>query len=111
VIFGKDGEQVATSHFIASIWPAFAAKPCGMHIRMLLLPFLFVPSPALAKVTYPVPVPQECVELAQREGVPLMIETRYQAIKARYKLARLSGRDPLVRQCREAVARAKKAEQ
>jgi hypothetical protein len=76
---------------------------------MLVLASLFVSSTALAKVTYPVPVPQECAELAQREGVPLMIENRYQAMKARYKLARLSDHDPLVRQCRAAVARAKKA--
>jgi hypothetical protein len=76
---------------------------------MLMLAFLCISSPALSKVTFPVPVPQECTELAQREGVPLMIESRYQAMKARYKLARLSDRDPLVRQCREAVARAKRA--
>jgi hypothetical protein len=80
-----------------------------MYYRTLILASLFVSSPALAKVTYPVAVPQECVELARREGVPLMIENRYQAVKARYKLARLNGHDPLVRLCREAVARAKKA--
>jgi len=81
----------------------------GMYTRTLIIAALFVSSPALAKVTYPIPVPQECAELAQREGVPLVIQNRYQAMKARFKLARLSDRDPLVRQCRAAVARAKKA--
>ena len=57
------------------------------------------------KVQYPIAIPQECVALAQREGEPLVIESRVQAIRARYKLARLSGKDPLVLQCREAVER------
>ena len=54
---------------------------------------------------FPVSIPQECVELAQREGVPVVMENRYQATKAKLKLARLSGRDPLVRECRSAVQR------
>jgi hypothetical protein len=69
-------------------------------------------APAKAEVTtFPVSIPQECVELAQREGVPVVIENRYQATKAKLKLARLSGRDPLVRQCRAAVERQKAAMQ
>lgn len=68
-------------------------------------------SAALAEVVniYPVSVPQECVVLAQREGVPTMIENRYQAAKARLKLARLSGKDPMVQECRAAVERMRKA--
>jgi hypothetical protein len=77
--------------------------------RFLILIALFIASPASAQVTYPVSIPQECLELAQREGVPTVITSRYQAMKARLKLARLSAHDPLVHQCREAVERAKKA--
>ena len=63
--------------------------------------------PALAEETmYPVSIPQECFELAAREGVPTVIENRYQGLRAKAKLARLSSRDPLVRECRAAVHRA-----
>ena len=67
------------------------------------------PAAAAEAIKYPVPIPQECFELAQREGVPTMIQNRYQALKARFKLARLSGKDPMVRDCRAAVARARQA--
>jgi hypothetical protein len=87
----------------------FLGKSWRMKRRTLIFASFLVSSPALAEMTYPVPVPQDCTELAQREGVPLMIENRYQALKAQYKLAKLSGRDPLVRQCRAAIAIAKKA--
>lgn len=60
---------------------------------------------AAAEVVYPVSVPSECVELANREGVPTVIENRYQALKAKVKLYRLSTRDPMVRECRQAVDR------
>jgi len=63
-------------------------------------------TPAVAEETkFPVSIPQECVELAQREGVPVVMTSRYQVAKAKLKLARLSGRDPLVQQCRAAVKR------
>ena len=65
------------------------------------------PDCAAEAIKYPVPIPQECFELARREGVPTMIESKYQAVKARLKLARLSGKDPLVVECRAAVERAK----
>jgi hypothetical protein len=70
---------------------------------------LSVTMPAHAEVTvaFPVSIPQECVTLAQREGVPIVIENKYQAAKAKLKLARLSGKDPLVVECRAAVERAK----
>jgi hypothetical protein len=64
-------------------------------------------APATAKVTFPVSVPQECVELAQREGVPVVITSRYEATKAKLKLARLRGRDLMVHECRAAVERAR----
>ena len=68
-------------------------------------------TPAAAEIVYPVSVPQECVELANREGVPTVIENRYQAVKAKLKLYRLSNRDPLVRECKQAVERMKAAMQ
>lgn len=61
--------------------------------------------PAAAESIFPISVPQECVELANREGVPTVIENRYQAAKAKLKLYRLSTRDPMVRECRQAVDR------
>ena len=74
---------------------------------------VFISSPVSAgvSVTFPVSIPLECVELAQREGVPIVMENKYQATKARIKLARLNGRDPLVRECRAAVERQRAAAQ
>jgi hypothetical protein len=69
------------------------------------------PAAAAEAIKYPVPVPQECFELARREGVPTMIESKFQAVKARIKLARLSNKDPMVRDCRAAVNRARQAYQ
>ena len=68
---------------------------------------MFISSPAFAgsSLTFPVFIPPECMELARREGVPTVIENKYQASKAKFKLARLSARDPLVRDCRAAVER------
>jgi hypothetical protein len=72
---------------------------------------VFVSTSAMAEatITYPISIPQECVELAQREGVPVVITSRYQGAKARVKLARLSDKDPLVRECRAAIDRMKKS--
>ena len=87
-------------------------------------PFLNRPSPrslyglAMVLVSYaatagaasfPIYVPQECIVLAQREGVPIIIENSVQAAKAKFKLYRLKGSDPLVRECRDAVRRARTA--
>ena len=81
-------------------------------MRLMAAALTFVLStPAMAEVVYPVSIPQECVELANREGVPTVIENKYQAAKARLKLYRLSNRDPLVRDCRQAVERMKAAMQ
>ena len=80
-------------------------------MRRLTAAFVLFATPAAAAeaIKYPVPIPQECFELARREGVPTMIESKYQAVKARIKLARLSGKDPMVRDCRAAVSRARQA--
>jgi hypothetical protein len=82
-----------------------------MRLIAALLLSLVASAPAMADaaVMFPISIPQECVELAQREGVPIVIENRYQATKAKIKLARMSGRDPLVRECRAAVKRAQQA--
>ena len=71
---------------------------------------LLVASPVAAETPkFPVSIPQECFELAKREGVPTTIENRYQATKAKFRLAQLSKADPLVRECRAAVHRAQEA--
>jgi hypothetical protein len=64
-------------------------------------------SPAVAESIFPIVVPGECYDLAQREGVPLVLANKYEAAKAKYKLARLRKGDPMVHECREAVARAR----
>lgn len=76
-------------------------------MRLMTAAALIVASSTLAAAEgiYPVSVPSECVELANREGVPTVIENRYQALKAKVKLYRLSARDPMVRECRQAVDR------
>ena len=67
------------------------------------------PGALAGTMAFPVYIPQECIALAQREGMPTVIENKYQATKAKYKLYRLSKRDPLVRNCREAVDRIRSA--
>jgi hypothetical protein len=57
-------------------------------------------------ITFPVSIPSECIELAVREGVPTVIQNKYEAAKARVKLARLKN-EPIVQSCRQAVARAR----
>ena len=65
--------------------------------------------PAMAEAVFPISIPAECVELAQRESVPVVINSKYEAAKAKLKLSRLSSRYPLVAQCRAAVERARVA--
>lgn len=52
-------------------------------------------------------VPQECAQLALREGFPADEMTKVQAAKAKIRLLKLKDSDPIVRDCRAAVARAK----
>jgi hypothetical protein len=56
---------------------------------VILLLAVFATGPAVAKDLYPISVPGECYQLAQREGVPAVISNRYEAAKAKVKLARL----------------------
>ncbi len=80
-----------------------------MRLLIAAVPLIFASPASAATISYPVSVPPECVELAQREHVPVMIGNRYQALKAEYKLARLSNSDPMVAQCKDAVKRLKAA--
>jgi len=75
---------------------------CGAMLTIL-------PEVQARSLSFPIYVPPECVALAQREGVPTVIENKYQAVKARYKLYRLKKSDPEVRECRAAVARLRRA--
>jgi hypothetical protein len=62
-------------------------------------------------LTFPVAVPPECSVLAEREGFPQVLENKAQALRAKYRLARLKDSDPLVHGCRQAVERARNAMQ
>jgi len=70
-----------------------------MRSIVITIALLLAASPALAQYQ----VPGECIELAAREGFPTDALTRIQAMRASVRLARLSGRDPLVQQCRSAI--------
>ena len=81
-----------------------------MRLMTAALMLVFsVPASAEVVVTFPVSIPQECVALAMREGVPTVMANKYQAASAKHNLDRLSGSDPLVQTCRAAVARARQA--
>ena len=57
-------------------------------------------------IQYPVAIPGGCMALAQREGYPTLIVSRWEGVKARAKLARMKNSDPLVQQCKDAVLQA-----
>jgi hypothetical protein len=77
----------------------------------MTLAFVCLCTSALAdtKVTYPIPVPGECAQLAEREHVPTILANKMDALKAKLKLERLNGKDPMVAECRDAIARLKTA--
>ncbi len=80
----------------------------GAAVIFFILLLVYPSRPSLsAEIQYPISVPSECVELAERERVPLIIENRTQGVKARVKLWRLNRHDPLVKECRDAVERLK----
>lgn len=80
-----------------------------MRLTAAAIAFLVTTPVAAEMPKFPVSIPQECFELAQREGVPSVIENKFQATKAKFRLAQLSKADPLVRDCRAAVHRAQEA--
>lgn len=73
----------------------------GALLLLLAFGLMFVYS--TAKAAGAIPVPPQCVELAQREGYPTDFLTKTQAARARLRMARLSDRDPVVKACRDAV--------
>ena len=77
-----------------------------MRLKIAVLAAVLATPVAAASVQFPITIPQECFELAQREGVPTVIENRMQATKAKLKLAQMKNSDHLVRECRAAVHRA-----
>ena len=56
---------------------------------------------------FPASIPTECVTVAQRERVPIVMKSKDEAIQAAMKLERLDARDPAVAQCRQTVSRLK----
>ena len=80
-----------------------------MRLKTAALALLITTPVAAESVQFPITIPQECFELAQREGVPTVIENRMQATKAKLKLAQMKNSDHLVRECRAAVHRARQA--
>ena len=80
-----------------------------MRLSTAALALLIATPVAAESVQFPITIPQECFELAQREGVPTVIENRMQATKAKLKLAQMKNSDHLVRECRAAVQRAQQA--
>ena len=73
-----------------------------MRPIIVVAALLFSASPVLAQFQ----VPGECTELAAREGFPTTTLTKFQAARARARMALLSDRDPLVKQCRGAIRQA-----
>ncbi len=73
-----------------------------MRFIIIVAALLFSASPVLAQFQ----VPGECTELAAREGFPTTTLTKFQVARARARMALLSDRDPLVKQCRGAIRQA-----
>ena len=80
-----------------------------MRLSTAALALLITTPVAAESVQFPITIPQECFELAHREGVPTVIENKMQAAKAKLKLAQMKNSDHLVRECRAAVHRARQA--
>jgi len=80
-----------------------------MCLKTAALALVLATPVAAESVQFPITIPQECFELAQREGVPTVIENRVQAAKAKLKLAQMKNSDHLVRECRAAVHHAQEA--
>jgi hypothetical protein len=79
-----------------------------MRLKIAALLLVTAPPVLAEPISYPITIPMECFALAQREGVPTVIQNKYQAVKAKLKLASMKKSDPLVRECRAVVARAKR---
>ena len=74
----------------------------GLVALAIALAFLFISQPSLAQVR----VPQECIDLAMKYGRPLPATmSRFRASQVKAELKLLSDDEPMVKKCREAVAR------
>lgn len=58
-----------------------------------------------AEVQYPISIPSECVDLAERKGEPVMMQSKRQALKTKARLWTLPNRERGVADCRAAVRR------
>jgi hypothetical protein len=77
-------------------------------MRFLVLTFGLtsaLPAMAADMFAFPIPIPQECVAVAQREHVPTVVKSKTEATKAKLRLDQLNDRDPMVLQCKQSVAR------
>jgi len=67
---------------------------------------LFLVAMARSSVIAQVKVPQECIDLAMKYGRPLdRVMSRFKVNQAKAELKMLSDDEPLVKKCRDAVAR------
>ena len=74
----------------------------GLIALAAALTFLFVSQPSLADVR----VPQECIDLAMKYGRPIpSTMSRFRANQVKAELNQLSDDEPMVKKCRDAVAR------
>ena len=62
--------------------------------------------PAMAESIFPISIPGECVELAQREGVPVMINSKYRSCESEIKVSSAQFSRPSCRPMSVAVERA-----
>lgn len=81
--------------------PVYYAILTGIVLAFMTFVFITITH---AQVSYPADIPTECIELAQRENRPLIVNNKLEALKAKARLY-LMKRDPLVTQCREGVKR------
>lgn len=74
----------------------------GLVALFVALGFLLWAQPVHAQIK----VPQECIDLAMKYGRPLeSVMSRFKANQAKAELKLLSDDEPMVKKCREAIAR------
>ena len=91
--------ETLTHTFLAWVAALIFAALVAMAVT---LSFLVLSHPVRAQVR----VPQECIDLAMKYGRPLAsVMSRFKANQAKAELKLLSDDEPLVKKCRDAVAR------
>ncbi len=74
----------------------------GLVALAIALAFLFISQPSLAQVR----VPQDCIDLAMKYGRPMPATmSRFRASQVKAELKLLSDDEPMVKKCRDAVAK------